>query len=232
MNTEAECPHCRQHLTIPEELLGRVVVCPKCSGEISIPHRPPQFPARVQGKNITAGMKDRRVRFPGARGKSGGARSSRLNSHVEAASSRYDRKNYVHKLNSPPPILKFQDNHQQAIGVLTEYWYCIEDDVRKGMQSLTDAGWEVEPNAWGPQCVKYRTEYGQERILILVLGLMLVVCSAGLLIPVLLILFMAIRGNQKTIIIQRIVVPLRWDKSAHACPCSPQKTSPHDLNSA
>ncbi|TFH14952.1 MAG: hypothetical protein E4H02_08870 [Lentisphaerales bacterium] len=32
-----ECPHCGQHLQVPEELLGQTVDCPSCKGQISLP---------------------------------------------------------------------------------------------------------------------------------------------------------------------------------------------------
>lgn len=31
------CPHCRQSLTAPEELMGQVVECPSCHGEVELP---------------------------------------------------------------------------------------------------------------------------------------------------------------------------------------------------
>jgi len=37
MNDKFSCPHCRQPLEIPGELLGQSVECPKCKGRIKLP---------------------------------------------------------------------------------------------------------------------------------------------------------------------------------------------------
>lgn len=44
-----QCPHCNQHLAVPDELLGQTVECPACKGQMTLPRpvvqpapRPPQ----------------------------------------------------------------------------------------------------------------------------------------------------------------------------------------------
>ena len=39
------CPHCKQSLEAPEELLGQVINCPSCNGSIQLPNPEPQPPA-------------------------------------------------------------------------------------------------------------------------------------------------------------------------------------------
>lgn len=42
-DTKFQCPHCNQHLEIPDELLGQTVECPTCKGQMTLPA--PAFPA-------------------------------------------------------------------------------------------------------------------------------------------------------------------------------------------
>lgn len=49
------CPHCKQHLEAPEELLGQTINCPSCNGAIQLPaptrtpQAPPQAVRSVEG---------------------------------------------------------------------------------------------------------------------------------------------------------------------------------------
>jgi len=43
--TKFQCPHCSQHLEIPDELLGQTVECPTCKTQITLPK--PAIPAEA-----------------------------------------------------------------------------------------------------------------------------------------------------------------------------------------
>jgi len=39
------CPHCKQSLEVPEEILGQQINCPSCNGAIKLPNQEPKTPA-------------------------------------------------------------------------------------------------------------------------------------------------------------------------------------------
>ncbi len=43
--SEYECPHCSQHLEVPDDLLGQTLECPSCKGQFSIPKSAPAVAA-------------------------------------------------------------------------------------------------------------------------------------------------------------------------------------------
>ena len=47
-----ECPHCSQHLEVPDDLLGQTLECPSCKGQFSIP-KPTPVAAQVAAPAAT-----------------------------------------------------------------------------------------------------------------------------------------------------------------------------------